>query len=79
MQPAAQQTQQLDKEKVLQLWKLVKSSNNPQQMFEQLLSSNPVLKQTVDTINAMGNPEKLFYEIAKQQGTDPNTVLSLLK
>ena len=74
------QVQQVDnREKILQLWKTVKSSNNPQQMFEQLLSTNPDLKKTVDTINALGNPEQLFYTMAKQQGTDPNTVLNLLK
>jgi len=48
-------------------------------MFDQLLSTNPSFKQAVDTINAMGDPQKLFYTIAQQQGTDPNTVLSLLK
>ena len=68
-----------NRDQVLQLWKLVKSSNNPQQMFDQLLSTNPSFKQAVDTINAMGDPQKLFYTIAQQQGTDPNTVLSLLK
>lgn len=48
-------------------------------MFEQLLSTNPDLKKTVDTIKALGDPEKLFYTMAQQQGTDPNTVLNLLK
>ena len=68
-----------NREQVLQLWNVVKTSSNPQQAFEQLLNTNPDFKRAVDTINAMGNPEKLFYEMAKQQGTDPNTVLSLLK
>lgn len=70
---------QNNKDRVLQLWNLVKNSNNPQQMFDQLLSSNPDLKKAVDTINALGDPQKLFYTMAQQQGTDPNTVLNLLK
>ena len=67
------------REQVLQLWNLVKTSSNPQQAFEQLLNTNPDFKRAVDTINAMGDPQKLFYTLAQQQGTDPNTVLSLLK
>ena len=69
----------MNRDKILQLWGLIKTSNNPQQMFEQLLSTNPDFKKTVDTIKAMGDPEKLFYSMAQQQGTDPNTVLNLLK
>ena len=48
-------------------------------MFEQILMSNPDIKKTVDLINSMGDPQKLFYTMAQQQGTDPNSVLSLLK
>ena len=68
-----------NRDQVLQMWNLVKSSNNPQQVFEQLLSTNPEFKKTVDIIKSMGDPQKLFYTMAQQQGTDPNTVLSLLK
>ena len=58
---------------------MVKTSANPQQAFEQALMSNPELKKTVDFINSLGDPQKLFYTIAQQQGADPNSVLSLLK
>lgn len=58
---------------------MLKNSSNPQQVFEQLLNSNPELKKTVDTINSLGDPKKLFYTLAQQQGADPNTILSLLK
>lgn len=48
-------------------------------MFNQLLHSNPQLKNTVDMINSMGDPQKLFYAMAQKQGKDPNTILGLLK
>ena len=58
---------------------MVKNSSNPQQVFEQALMSNPELKNTVDMINSMGDPQKLFYAMAQKQGADPNTILNLLK
>ena len=81
-QPQPQQVQQpaqQNREQILQLWRTVRNSTNPQQAFEQLLSTNPDLKRTVEMIKSLGNPEQLFYTMAKQQGTDPNTVLNLLK
>lgn len=70
---------QNNRDQILQLWNMVKNSNNPQAMFEQMLSSNPQLKSTVDMINSMGDPQKLFYTMAEKQGKDPNAILSLLK
>ena len=64
---------------ILQMWRTLKNSNNPQQLFEQMLSSNPELKQTVDTIKSMGDPEKLFYTLAQRQGADANAILNMLK
>ena len=68
-----------NRDRILQLWNTVKTSSNPQAIFEQMLSSNPELKNTVDMINSMGDPKKLFYTMAQKQGTDPNSILSLLK
>ena len=70
---------QNNREQILQLWNQIKASPNPQQIFEQALMNNPELKKTVDLINSMGNPQTLFYTMAKQQGKDPNSVLSLLR
>lgn len=44
-----------------------------------MLSSNPEFKQMVDTIKSMGDPEKLFYTLAQQQGADANAILNMLK
>lgn len=72
------QNNQNNKDQILQLWNTVKTSSNPQQAFEQLLSSNPELKNTYDMIKSMGDPKQLFYTLAQKQGTDPNTIISLL-
>ena len=44
-----------------------------------IMSQNPGFKKAVEAINMLGNPEKLFYERAKQKGVDPNSIISLLK
>lgn len=70
---------QNNRDQILQLWNMVKNSSNPQAMFEQIISDNPQFKSTVDMINSMGDPQKLFYTMAEKSGTDPNSILSLLK
>ena len=77
--PQVQQPVNTNRDQILQLWNQIKTSSNPQQVFEQALLSNPDLKKTVDLINSMGDPQKLFYTMAQQQGKDPNSVLSMLK
>lgn len=73
------QTQQNNQEEILKVWNLVKSSSNPEQAMTSIMSQNPGFKKAVEAINMLGNPEKLFYERAKQKGVDPNSIISLLK
>lgn len=61
------------------MWNMVKNSNNPQQVFNQLVSQNPKLAEIVTTINTIGDPKTAFYKLAEQRGADPNTILNLLK
>jgi len=58
---------------------MVKSSNNPEQAFKQLVQNNPEFSNVVNTINTLGDPQKAFYALAEKQGIDPNTILSMLK
>ena len=48
-------------------------------MMQSLMMQNPQLKQLVETVNSLGDPQKAFYAAAKQKGVDPNSILSLLK
>lgn len=61
------------------MWQMVKNSSNPQQTFNQLVASNPKLNEIVNTINALGDPKTAFYKLAEQRGTDPNSIISMLK
>lgn len=61
------------------MWGLLKNSNNPQQMMQSLMMQNPQLKQLVETVNSLGDPQKAFYAAAQKKGVDPNSILSLLK
>ena len=45
-------------------------------MVEQMLRSNPQIKQAIDQY---GDAQTAFYKIAEQQGINPNDVLNMLK
>ena len=59
---------------------MVNAAQNPQAMMNQLLTSNPNLKQVMDVINQHGgDPKQAFYALAEQKGVDPNEILNMLK
>lgn len=65
---------------VLNLYKMVRNSNNPSLMLQSLAQSNPQLKGTLDLVQQYGgDPRTAFYALAKQKGIDPNQILSMLK
>ena len=53
--------------------------NNFVNGINSLLQSNPGLKQIMTMIKNGANPKQMFFELAKQKGVDPNTILSQLK
>lgn len=53
--------------------------NNLVNGINNLLQSNPNLKSIMDMIRKGGNPKQMFFELAKQKGIDPNTILSQIK
>ena len=53
--------------------------NNLVNGINNLLQSNPNLKSIMDMIKKGGNPKQMFFEMAKQKGIDPNTILSQIK
>ena len=58
----------------------VKNATNPQAMINQMMMTDPRFKQVQDTINQYGgDPKTAFYEICKQRGVDPNTILQQLR
>ena len=59
---------------------LLKSSGNPQMLFNQMLSQNPQMKQVMDYVNQNGgNAKDAFYKMAKEKGVNPEDILNMLK
>lgn len=66
--------------KVKQLMNTVRMARNPQAMMNQMLQTNPQLKQAMDFVNASGkSPEQAFYALANQMGVNPQEILDGLK
>ena len=59
---------------------MVRSANNPQAMINQLMQTNPQMKQVMDVVKASGNdPKKAFYALAQQKGINPDEILNQLR
>ena len=63
----------------MQMFSMMRNSRNPQAVMEQMIKSNPQVKNIVDMVNASGDPKSLFYKLAQERGVDPNTILSKLR
>lgn len=62
------------------LYDTVRMAQNPQMALQKMLQSNPNVKQAMDLINqGGGDPQTVFYNLARQQGVDPNQILNMLK
>ena len=72
-------TTENNQQQILQLWNVMKNSNNPQQILNEAVNRNPEFKKLMDTVNSLGDPKKAFYELAQKKGVDPNSILGLLK
>lgn len=49
---------------------------NPQAVINQMLQRNPDLRPLYDLATKSKSPKDLFYNMARQRGIDPNTILS---
>lgn len=65
--------------RVRQMFDMVKSSKNPQQMVMNMMSQNPQMKPVIDTLKSGGNPKAMFYQVCKSKGIDPEQILSMMK
>ena len=49
-------------------------------MLNQLIQTNPQMKQVIDFVKASGNdPKAAFYRLAEQKGINPQAILEQLK
>ena len=59
---------------------MLKNSNNPQAMLQNMMNQNPQMKQVMNMIRESGgDPKTAFYNKAKQMGINPDDVLNMLK
>lgn len=65
---------------IKQMMNLVKSARNPQMMLNQMMQSNPQMKQVMDIVKQNGgDAKKAFYQMAQQKGVNPDEVLNMLR
>ena len=58
----------------------VRASGNPQAMLEQMMQTNPGMRQVTEILRQYnGDAGKAFYDLARQKGIDPQEILDLLK
>lgn len=59
---------------------MMQASKDPVGFINQAAASNPTLRDIISFVNNSGkDPKTLFYEMAKQKGVDPESILSQLR
>ena len=57
---------------------MIKASQNPQAMLNQLITNNPSYKQAMDIVNQYGGDvSKALNETVSQMGIDPKEIMNL--
>lgn len=65
---------------VRQMISMLKGTANPQALLNQLIQTNPNMKQVMEIVQQYGgDANKAFYALAKEKGIDPQQILDLLK
>ena len=65
---------------IKQMINAIRMAQNPTAMMKQMAMNNPQLKQVMDVVNQYGgDPQKAFYDLAKQKGIDPQEIIDMLK
>ena len=59
---------------------MVRMSQNPQAMIQQIMQNNPNMKQVMEIVQQYGgDASRAFYTLAEQKGINPQEILDLLK
>ena len=59
---------------------MVKSARNPQAMMNQLMQTNPQIRNVMNYVNQNGgDPKRAFYQMAQQKGVNPDEILNLFR
>jgi hypothetical protein len=75
-----QPVQQPQPNTLMGMLNMVRSSSNPNQAMQQMLSGNPQYQNVMDYINQNGGDARTaFYNMAAQKGIDPESILKQLR
>lgn len=58
------------------MYQLFKSKGNPMVLFNQIAQRNPKMNPILGMLNQGQNPQQIFYNLCKQQGVDPQSILN---
>jgi len=58
----------INMQQVKQIYSMLKNSNNPNVILNQMAQQNPQLRQTINLIKQNGNYEQIFRDMCKQRG-----------
>ena len=59
---------------------MMRNANNPQAMMSQIMQNNPNYNQAMKIIEENGGDAKAaFYNLAEQNGVNPDDILSMLR
>ena len=65
---------------IKQMMNTVQMAQNPQMALNQMITSNPQMKQVMDLINQNGGDiDKTVRTVAEQNGLKPEDIMELLK
>lgn len=65
---------------IKQMAQAFKTAGNPQALLNQMIQTNPQMKQVMDFVRASGgDPRAVFYRLAEQRGINPQAILDQLK
>lgn len=59
---------------------MVRASQNPQAMLQQIAQTNPKMREVMSMVNANGGDARsTFYKMASERGVDPESILRMLR
>ena len=65
---------------IKQMLNMVRGAQNPQAMLNQIMMSNPRMKQVMEIVNQYGgDPDKAFQAVAQQNGINPQEIMNMLR
>ena len=75
-----QKNPQLQNNGIQQLVQMIKNTNNPQQLLNNMAKQNPQIAQIMQTLNTSNiTPKQMFMNLANQKGINPNEIIAMLK